>query len=67
MSRGSKNKNGTFSMRTDGVFRDNLTWLSKEMGLSKSESVEIAVNLFPELVKMYAKLDQMIKDTKANL
>lgn len=67
MSRGDKNKNGTFSMRTDEVFRDNLTWLSKELGLCKSESVEIAVNLFPELVKMYAKLDQMIKDTKANL
>ena len=67
MSRGDKNKDGTFSMRTDTIFRDNLTWLSKEMGLSKSESVEIAVNLFPELVKMYAKLDQMIKDTKANL
>ena len=67
MNMAPKNKDGTFSMRTDEIFRDNLTWLSKEMGLSKSESVEIAVNLFPELVKMYAKLDQMIKDTKANL
>jgi hypothetical protein len=67
MSRGLKNKDGSFSMRTDEIFRDNLTWLSKELGLSKSESVEIAVNLFPELVKLYAKLDQMVKDTKANL
>jgi len=62
-----RNKDGTFSMRTDDIFRGNLTWLSKELGLSKSESVEIAVNLFPELVKMYAKLDQMIKDTKEAL
>lgn len=64
MNMNPKNKNGTFSMRTDTIFRDNLAWLSKELGLSKSESVEIAVNLFPELVKMYAKLDQMVKDTK---
>lgn len=56
-----------FTMRTDQVFRDNLTWLANELGLSKAASVEIAVNLFPELVKMYSKLEQMVKDTKANL
>lgn len=67
MSRGNKNKDGSFSMRTDEIFRDNLTWLSKELGVSKSESVEIAVNLFPTLVEMYAKLDQMVKDAKQAL
>ena len=56
-----------FNMRTDQIFRDNLEWLSNELGLSRTQSVEIAVNLFPELVKMYTKLDQMVKDTKATL
>ncbi len=61
------NKDKRFTMRTDDQFRENLEWLSKELGISKSQSVETAVNIFPELVKMYAKLEQMIKDTKANL
>jgi hypothetical protein len=54
-------------MRTDQVFRDNLEWLSNELGLSKTQSIEIAVNLFPELVKMYTKLDKMVAETKAQL
>jgi enolase len=60
-------KSNKFQMRCDDVFVSNLDWLSKELGVSKSESVEIAVNLFPTLVEMYAKLEQMVKDTKANL
>jgi hypothetical protein len=67
MSKGIKTKDKTFSMRTDPVFRDNLTWLSNELGLNKAESVEIAVNLFPELVKLYSKLDQQVKAIKDNL
>jgi len=57
-------KSNKFQMRCDDTFVSNLEWLSKELGVSKSESVEIAVNLFPTLVTMYAKLEQMIKDTK---
>jgi len=64
MNRSPRIKDSTFSMRTDRTFRGNLDWLSKELGVSRAESIEIAVNLFPELVKMYAKLDQMVKDTK---
>ena len=56
-----------FNMRTDQVFRDNLAWLSKELGLPKTQCIEIAVNLFPELVKMYAKLDQAVKSAKEQL
>lgn len=56
-----------FTMRTDPVFRKNLEWLANELGLPKSQSVEIAVNLFPELVKMYSKLEKAIQDAKANL
>ncbi len=67
MSRGIKTKSGTFSMRTDEIFQNNLTWLSKELGVSKSESVEIAVNLFPELVKLYAKLQGMVDEYKTTL
>ena len=57
----------TFTMRTDPVFRDNLDWLSKEMGLPKTQCIELAVNLFPELVKLYTKLEQQVKDIKDNL
>ena len=56
-----------FSMRTDQVFRDNLEWLSKEMGLPKTQCVEIAVNLFPDLVRLYAKLEKQVSDIKDNL
>ena len=57
----------TFTMRTDPVFRDNLDWLSKELGLPKTQCIELAVNLFPELVKLYTKLEQQVKDIKDNL
>lgn len=60
-------KDKTFTMRTDSVFRSNLAWLAKELGLPKAQAVEIAVNLFPELVKLYAKLEQQIKEIKDNL
>ena len=56
-----------FNMRTDQTFRDNLDWLSKELGLPKTQCVEIAVNLFPELVKLYAKLEQQVQEIKTNL
>ena len=60
-------KDKIFTMRTDEEFRGNLDWLSDEMGLPKAQCVEIAVNLFPALVKMYAKLDKMVKETKEQL
>ena len=60
-------KDKLFSMRTDEVFRSNLDWLANELGLPKAQAVEIAVNLFPELVKLYAKLEQQVKQLKDNL
>ena len=60
-------KDFKFQMRCDEVFMDNLQWLSNELGLPKSQSVEIAVNLFPELVKLYAKLEKAVADAKASL
>ena len=60
-------KDKVFTMRTDQTFRDNLSWLSKELGLPRSQAVEIAVNLFPELVKLYAKLEQQVQEIKTNL
>lgn len=56
-----------FTMRTDQVFRSNLAWLSNEMGLSQSATVEMVVNLYPELVKMYQKHEQLLKDLKDKL
>lgn len=60
-------KRHKFQMRADDIFMENLTWLANELGLSKTEAVEIAVNLYPELVKTYQKHEQMMKDIKANL
>ena len=60
-------KDKKFSMRVDQTFIDNLTWLSKEMGLSKAASIELVVNLYPELVKMYAKHQQLLDDLKDKL
>jgi len=60
-------KDKKFSMRVDRVFMDNLTWLSKELGLSKAATIELVVNLYPELVKMYAKHQQLLDDLKDNL
>ena len=60
-------KDKSFTMRTDDIFRDNLSWLSKEMGLSKAATVELVVNLYPELVKMYAKHQALLDDLKDKL
>ena len=60
-------KDKKFSMRVDQVFMDNLTWLSNELGLSKAASIELAVNLYPELVKMYTKHQELLDELKANL
>ncbi len=60
-------KDKKFSMRVDQIFMDNLNWLSKEMGLSKAASIEIAVSIYPELVKMYAKHQQLLDDLKDKL
>ena len=61
------NRDKRFTMRTDQIFRDNLEWLSKEMGLSKTQTIELVINLYPELVKMYARHEQLIKDLKDRL
>ena len=60
-------KDKTFSMRCDQGFLDTLDRLSEQMGLSKSQVVEITVAIYPELVAMYNKLDRMIADAKCNL
>ena len=60
-------KDRIFTMRTDSIFRDNLNWLSSEMGLSKAATVELVVNLYPELVKMYAKHQELLDKLKDEL
>jgi hypothetical protein len=60
-------KDKQFSMRCDQQFIDTLTHLSEEMGVSKSQFIEITVGIYPSLVEMYLKLDSMIQDAKNNL
>jgi hypothetical protein len=60
-------KDKLFSMRTDQIFRDNLDWLSSQMGLSKAATVELVVNLYPELVKMYTKHQELLAELKSRL
>ena len=54
-------------MRCDEDFLSTLTQLSEQMGVSKSQFIEITVGIYPELVAMYNKLDSMIQDAKDNL
>lgn len=60
-------KDKVYTMRTDMVFRKNLAWLSRELGLPKSQCIELVINLYPELVKMYAKHQQLLDDLKDKL
>ena len=60
-------KDKKFSMRVDQIFMDNLNWLSDEMGLSKAATIELVVNLYPELVKMYAKHQELLEELKSKL
>lgn len=60
-------KDKQFTMRCDEGFLDTLARLSKDMGVSKSQVVEITVGIYPSLVEMYNKLDKMIADAKCNL
>ena len=60
-------KSKVFQMRCDEDFLSTLTQLSEQMGVSKSQFIEITVGIYPELVAMYNKLDSMIQDAKDNL
>jgi hypothetical protein len=60
-------KDKRFMMRCDQQFLDTLARLSDEMGVSKSQFIEITVGIYPSLVDMYNKLDKMIADAKCNL
>lgn len=67
MNSSPKTKNKTFTMRCDDVFLDNLSLLARDMGVSKSQAVEITINIYPGLVELYNKLDRMIKEAKNQL
>ena len=60
-------KDKTFQMRCDVEFLDTLSKLSEEMGVSKSQVIEITIGIFPSLVKMQQKLDKLIADAKDTL
>ena len=60
-------KDKTFSMRCDGHFLDTLDHLSEQMGVSKSQVVEITIGIYPSLIELYDKLDRLVQDTKDNL
>lgn len=67
MNTNPRTKDKTFSMRCDQQFLDNLTQLSEDMGVSKSQVVEITIAIYPDLVRMYNKLDKMITDARQSL
>jgi len=67
MNSSPKIKNKTFTMRCDDVFLDNLALLARDMGVSKSQAVEITINIYPGLVELYNKLDRMIKEAREQL
>ena len=60
-------KDKTFSMRCNDNFLDTLNKLSEDMGVSKSQVVEITVAIYPSLVEMQLKLEKMIEDAKCSL
>ena len=60
-------KDKTYSMRCDQHFLDTLDHLSEQMGVSKSQVVEITIGIYPSLVELYDKLDTMIREAKDNL
>jgi hypothetical protein len=60
-------KNRTFQMRCDQKFLDTLDDISRGMGLSKSLTIEVIVNFYPELVKLQLKLERMIQEAKDQL
>lgn len=60
-------KDKRFHMRCDQQFLDDLDKLSEAMGVSKSQFVEIAIGIFPSLIEMQQKLDNLIKNAKDSL
>ena len=58
-------KDKKFQMRCDQEFLDELDWLSKESGLSRSGSTELAVKQYryvAALVKQHHELIKQLKD-----
>lgn len=64
MSRGQRTKTKTFTMRCDDLFLANLERLSNDLGVSRSSAVEITINIYPALVELQTKLEQMVRDAK---
>ena len=60
-------KNKKFQMRCSQQFLDTLDWISEGMGLSRSSTVEVIINFYPELVRMQQKLERMIQEARDTL
>ena len=60
-------KNKTFTMRCGQEFIDNLTSLANEMGLSRAATVELTINIYPALVKLMIKHEDMLAKLREDL
>ena len=60
-------KDKKFSMRCSQDFLDDLTTLSKEMGLSRAATVELTINIYPALVKLMIKHEDMLAKLREDL
>ena len=60
-------KDKLFSMRCTQDFLDDLATLSNEMGLSKAATVELTINIYPGLVKLMIKHEDMLAKLREDL
>jgi hypothetical protein len=54
-------------MRCSQQFLDDLTNLSKEMGLSRAATIELTINIYPGLIQLMNKHEQMLSKLKEDL
>jgi hypothetical protein len=60
-------KDKFFNMRCSQQFLDDLDELSKGLGLSKAATIELTINIYPGLVRLMNKHEQMLAQLKEEL
>jgi hypothetical protein len=60
-------KDRTFTMRCTPEFLSDLTNLSNEMGLSRAATIELTISIYPALIKIMNKHEDMLSKLKEDL
>lgn len=60
-------KDKYFNMRCSQDFLNDLTALSKEMGLSRASTIELTISIYPALIKLMNKHEIMLAKLKEEL